>query len=125
MSYIVDGKALSFMKDSDIYSLFGNAIDNAVEYLLTVDESKRFIRINIKEIGKNLSIHIENYFEGNVTFKDGLPLTTKSDKNYHGFGMVSMRELVSSYEGDLFVKVKDGLFLLDILIPLLGKGEQR
>lgn len=118
LSYIVDGKALSFMEDSDIYSLFGNAIDNAIEYLKTIEEDKRFIRINIRKVADNLSIHIENYYQGHVQFKDGLPQTTKGDRNYHGFGMVSIREIVSNYGGNLFIKTNNNLFIIDILLPL-------
>ena len=118
LSYIVDGKALSFMEDSDIYSLFGNAIDNAIEYLMTVEEDRRFLRINIRTVAENLSIHIENYYQGHVEFKDGLPQTTKGDKNYHGFGMVSIREIVSKYDGNMFIKTKNDLFTIDILLPI-------
>lgn len=119
LTYMVDGKSLSFMKDYEIYSLFGNALDNAIEYLDSIDESKRFIRLNIKEVSHNLSIHVENYFEGKLEFEDGLPKTTKEDKNYHGFGMLSISELVKSYHGDLFVKADGNLFSIDILIPLV------
>lgn len=118
LSYIVDGAALRFISDYNIYSLFGNAIDNATEYLLKIEESKRFIRLTVKSVSQNLVIHIENYLDGNLEFKGSLPRTTKGDENFHGFGLVSMRSIVESYNGDFFVKAKDHLFSIDILIPI-------
>ena len=118
LTYIVNGEVLSFMKDYDIYSLFGNALDNAIEYVLNLEEEKRFIRLNVKIIGENLLIHMENYFSGELIYDNGLPKTTKEDKDYHGFGLVSMKTIIENYHGDLFIKNKDNLFILDILIPI-------
>lgn len=122
LTQIVNGQALSFMQDYDIYSLFGNALDNAIEYLLNVEEDKRFIRLNVNNFGDNLVIHIENYFEGELTYDNGLPKTTKQNTDYHGFGLVSIRTIVENYHGDLFVKNSGNLFTINILIPC-NKGE--
>ena len=47
-----------------------------------------------------------------------LPVTTKADRRYHGFGVKSMKEVAEKYKGSLTVFVKDGWFELRILIPL-------
>ena len=47
----------------------------------------------------------------------GIPLTTKSDKNYHGFGMKSIRQVVEKYGGSLTVNAENDLFRLMILLP--------
>ncbi len=45
---MIDGELLSFMKKSDVYSLFGNAIDNAIEAVDKInDEEKRCINIRL------------------------------------------------------------------------------
>lgn len=117
LTYIVNGESLSFMQDYDIYSLFGNALDNAIEYLLNVEEDKRFIRLNVNTFGDNLVIHIENYFDGELSYDNGLPKTTKQNKDYHGFGLVSIKTIVENYHGDLFIKNRGNLFIINILIP--------
>ena len=117
LTYIVNGESLSFMQDYDIYSLFGNALDNAIEYLLNVEEDKRFIRLNVNTFGDNLVIHIENYFDGELSYDNGLPKTTKQNKDYHGFGLVSIKTIVENYHGDLFIKNSGKLFIINILIP--------
>jgi archaellum component FlaF (FlaF/FlaG flagellin family) len=50
VSTIADGKAISFIKDIDIYLLLGTALDNAIEANEKIaDSSKRMIGIFIKE----------------------------------------------------------------------------
>lgn len=45
-------------------------------------------------------------------------MTKKEDKNNHGFGVKSMEILVSKYHGDLSIQGKNGIFLLNIIIPI-------
>lgn len=115
---VINGKDISFMDSSDAYSLFGNALNNAIESVSKIsDPSKRVITLNMSEIANMLSIHIENYFIGTIEFKNGLPVT-KGDKNYHGFGMKSIELIVKQYHGELSASTKDDIFTLDIIIPI-------
>lgn len=45
----------------------------------------------------------------------GLPLTTKEDKNFHGFGVRSIWYIVEKYKGDLLMRTSQERFLVDIL----------
>ena len=112
---IIDGEKLCFIEESDIYALFGNAIDNAIEYLIKIENhSDRFIRIQSKETNGLFIIRIENYLKEPVELKDGLPVTTKEDKNLHGFGMKSMKMIVESYGGELFINQENNLFSINM-----------
>ena len=97
----------------------GNALDNAIEATVNVkDEDRRIVGFKIHAVGGLVAINVQNSFDGSVEFgADGLPLTTKEDKNYHGFGLKSMKYIVEKYGGDMFVEAKDGLFKLNILLP--------
>lgn len=58
----VDGGCLSGMTHYHIYSLLGNAIDNAVECLARVDDAaKKVIRLDIGRCGGMAVIRLENY----------------------------------------------------------------
>ena len=117
---IADGQTLSFMEPSDIYSLFGNALDNAIEAVREVeDPERRAIRVIVRRMGDMASIHIENYFEGKVTFSDGLPVTTKSDTANHGYGTRSMRQTVEKYDGTITMGARNQLFQVNIMIPIV------
>ena len=65
-----------------------------------------------------MSIHIENYLGHEIILKNGLPLTSKADKNYHGFGVLSIRHVVEKYKGTMYIRTDHSRFCLDILIPI-------
>lgn len=47
---MVDGSMLNFMKTTDVYALFGNLMDNAIESVIKEeDDEKRIISISVKE----------------------------------------------------------------------------
>lgn len=119
LNCIADGKRLCFMDTMDIYSIFGNALDNAIESVLqNPEENKRVITLRVGGKGNLTSIHLENYADKIPEFSDGLPITTKSDKSYHGFGMLSIRHITEKYHGTMNVKMKGNIFCLDIMFPM-------
>ena len=119
LSCIVDASHLDFMSTLDIYALLGNALDNAIENVSKYqDTAKRIISLTIRAVGDFLSIQINNYCEEKVAFADGLPITTKRNKDYHGFGMKSMRHIAKKYGGSMATSVADNMFTLQILLPM-------
>lgn len=116
---MADGVKLSFMKIEDIYAIFGNALDNAVSAVMKLkDEDKRVISVKILEQNRLVLIQVQNYYEGTLRFENGLPLTTKKNKYDHGFGMKSIQHIAESYNGTMAVQANDGIFMLQILIPV-------
>ena len=115
---IADGKRLNFMSEEDIYSLFGNIVDNAMEAVEKEDESKRVIDISVKVKGQLLLVSVRNYFSGKLSFSKGLPVSTKGDKRYHGYGMQSIKMIVEKYQGTLTITSKNDMFSLNILFPI-------
>lgn len=109
---------LEFMEPGDIYSLFCNALDNAIEHEETVhDAEERFIHLSVRPEGRLLFIHVENYYAGPDL--NGMELEThKPDKDSHGYGLKSIRKTVDRYGGQMEVKTSDGLFELNIVFPL-------
>ena len=119
LSCIVDASHLDFMSTLDIYALLGNALDNAIENVSRYrDEEKRVISLNIKAVGDFLSIQTNNYCEDQPKVRGGLPVSTKRDREYHGFGLKSMRHIAEKYGGSLAVSVEDHVFTLQILLPM-------
>lgn len=119
LTYIADGKSMNCMKPSDLYSLMGNAIDNAIECVMREsDAEKRVIFLNVSGKGDMLSIHLENYCGQTPVFENGLPVTSKSDKQNHGIGVKSIRYIAAKYGGNAVFGVEDNLFTLDIMIPI-------
>ena len=117
---LADGAPLAFMKKGDIYALFVNILDNAIEAVLKLDDGeKRCISLNVTKSGGFVSIAESNYYSGDISFDErGLPLTDKTDKENHGFGMTSISSVVEKYGGDVTIEAKNGLFKLDVLLPM-------
>ena len=116
---VADGSILSFMDVVDLYTLFGNAIDNAIECVERFeDKDKRIISASVWRKDAFAIIQVENYFEGSLVLRDGLPLTSKGDTSSHGFGLKSMRRIAEKYQGTLSVKAEDNSFLLYVMLPI-------
>lgn len=119
-SCMADGKALEFMDTLDVYALFGNALDNAVESVMREeDKEKRLINMRITKQMQILYIHLDNYCREPVRFEDGLPVTSKKDRENHGFGLRSIRHIAEKYDGEVVLKNQEERFILDLLLPIL------
>mgnify|MGYP002520649911 FL=1 len=116
-SSLIDGEKLSFMNSADIYSLFENGLDNAIEAVLKANEEDRTITINVVAKNSFLIIHIENFCNEEVEFINGLPMT-KKDKSFHGYGTRSIERVVKKYGGSLTFRFKNNIFSLNAVFPL-------
>ena len=116
---VADGSLLAFMNPVDLYTLFGNALDNAIEAVRKLEsKEKRVVDIMLYERQSFLMLQIVNPMCGEVKFEDGLPLTTKAKNGYHGYCMKSMLHTIHKYEGHLTTEVKNGCFYFNVMLPL-------
>ena len=119
MMVVADGARLGFMDVMDICSVFGNALDNAIESVLKLpDKEKRLIRIAVYTQNNFLMIRVENYFEGPLQMEDGEFKTTKRDKGRHGYGIKSIHCIAEKYGGSVSAEAQDNWFHLRVLLPI-------
>ena len=112
-----NGADLSFMDTMDVYSLFGNLMDNAIEAVeLLEPPEKRQISLVLERRGEFVYISCMNYTESIVVLRqDGLPGTTKTrDPGYHGYGLRSIRMIAVKYHGDIRIQSENGMFGLSV-----------
>lgn len=115
---MAEGSKMDFMASVDIFSLFGNMLDNAIEHEMKLAQEDRFIYLSVRASNQLLLIHVENQMVGALEMRDGIPVTSKQDKNYHGYGMLSIRHIVDKYHGTLTISAEDQLFQIDIMLPI-------
>lgn len=116
---VADGSKMAFLEATDICSILGNAIDNAIEYEQRLPErEKRLIDVTIFAQKSLLILKFANYFEGSLKLENGIPVTTKENKEFHGLGMKSIRYAAEKYGGTMGVEVRDSWFTLSVLIPI-------
>ena len=116
LTVLADAGGLSGIRALDIYTLFGNALDNAIEAAQQVPLSTgRVICLNIARRGNLTSISLENSCARAAALRDGLPLTTKEDAERHGYGVKSIRYIVEKYGGTMEISQSEGRFSLNIM----------
>ena len=115
---IADASALQFISDADIYALFGNLLENAMHAVAGLPADLRVIDLIIRRQNAFLSINIRNCFDGKLRLENGMPVTSKADKDYHGFGVKSISSIVRKYGGTISFQAKDNVFNVNILFNL-------
>lgn len=116
---VADGRLLDFMDPVDLYTIFGNALDNAIESVSAIeDRTRRIIDVQVFSEKQMLVIQIINPIGQELTFDaEDLPVSTKEPNGYHGFGLRSIRHTAEKYGGFMTVKAEDGVFYLRLLLP--------
>lgn len=115
---IIDGSAVSFIDPSDLWVLFGNIFNNAIEAVEELDIGKRIIKMNVSRQKGFVVIHEDNWCERELTFRgDGLPETTSDDKGFHGYGTRSIKMIAEKYGGSLKICCEDNVYSIDIMLP--------
>lgn len=119
-TFLINGESLLFMEKEDVYALFGNIIDNAIEALSKIeDKDKRTFSLKASKSFDFITIEETNFFTGKIDFsKDGLPKTSKDDKNYHGYGTKSIVYVIKKLHGKVSFTADESTFTVKAVIPI-------
>lgn len=115
LTTFVDGSPLGFLEELDLYSLVGNALNNAIDAASKLPEGERYIILTTAAEEGMVTIHVENPYTGTLVMENHLPKSQR-DARYHGFGMKSMERIAKKYDGTLAIKAENGIFFLDIIL---------
>lgn len=119
LSCVADGEGLSFIHTVDLFAILGNAIDNAIEAVSCIcQEEMRCIDVLIYRRKGLLVINVVNPLQEQLVYEDDLPVTTKADKGFHGFGLRSIKYMAKKYDGVLRIQEEAGCFSLMVLLPI-------
>jgi GHKL domain len=118
LTCVVDGKLLNFMHVMDICTILGNALDNAIECEIQIEEyEKRLIHVEVVSKKDFIVLRFENYFEGDLEYENNLPTTTKANKEYHGYGIKSIQYTAKKYNGWVAINKTGNWFEMNVIIP--------
>lgn len=116
---VADGALLSRLHVADICTIFGNALDNALESVVMIpDPEKRLIHVSVSAQKNFIFINISNTLGTTLIESENTLLTTKRDKKNHGYGIKGIKYVVGKYGGHVSYKADDRWFRLNILIPM-------
>ena len=119
-----DGIRITFTDDSrfpadgiapdDIYTIFPNALDNAIEACRRTEGEKEII-VTSKTVGDEAFVTVSNPISGELDLKNDELQTTKANKKLHGYGMKNIKKAAANYGSDnVDFVVEDGRFILRI-----------
>lgn len=115
----VEDVLFDFIDDLDMTAIFANLWDNAIEACLNLDIGRRYIKFMIQKINDYVFINMENSFDGHLCRSDERLLSTK--KNHQGIGISSIETAVEKYDGVFLINTSDGIFHIEISMPILEK----
>jgi hypothetical protein len=114
-----DGQGWDSIKDADIATIFGNALDNAIESTESSDDNAmRLIDVRTGRLNDMLIARFENPFNHVLEKKQTKLISTKDDKQNHGYGLQSIELTVKKYSGEMDIKTDNGTFTLTVIIPV-------
>lgn len=103
----------------DLCTIFTNALDNCIEFLQTMPEHHRFVKLTFHSQGEFLFLNFTNPIsdkQSNMTFGK----TTKSDSQNHGFGLHNIQLSVEKYNGKMNTSIEkignQASFVLEIML---------
>ncbi|MGL5439109.1 MAG: GHKL domain-containing protein [Filifactoraceae bacterium] len=110
---------LMFIKNNDICAIFANALDNAIEACMNINnEIEKRIEVKATYINGFAIIKFINTKVNDIKFIDERIQTSKNDDQMHGIGLASIKYIVNKYDGEIIVNYSDNEFILKIMIPI-------
>jgi two-component system sensor histidine kinase AgrC len=101
--------------DTELCSLFSNGLENAITAASASDSVSSVVLVMAKVHRDKLLISMENPYAGQVTMRDGLPV---SRCDGHGYGTRSISAIADAHGGQAIFNAEDGVFTLKIMLPL-------
>lgn len=103
---------LSFMRKSDITTVFMNLLDNALE--ACEETESKILQIKIKEIQKNIVVVIKNSCNGDaqIPVKSGMSVKP----GHMGVGLSNVRMALARYGAGLELKLEDQMFVSRFIV---------
>lgn len=104
------------ISNMDLCVIFSNLLKNALEALEKIEENiEKKIEVEIKQLENNIIIRVKNPISEKVNIIDDKLITSKLDKNNHGFGSLNIKEAVNKYGGNIKYNISEESFLVEII----------
>lgn len=103
------------LEDKEICVLFSNLLDNAIEANQKVRE-QRWIRLCGERKGHMFILNMSNAVGEKVCFEGEKLVSSKPNKELHGFGLQSVHRIVEKYQGEQRVVADERRFLITIYL---------
>ncbi len=103
---------LSAFSEMDLSVLLGNLLDNAIEAAVQCEHP--FVKITISENKAYLVMIITNSISGSILEENPDFITTKKEKHRHGLGLLTVKDVVTKYDGMFNISEEAGSLSVDV-----------
>lgn len=114
--YIYIANEIPEFSDLDLCVLLGNALDNAIEGVS--GEGNNEIYLELRNVDNFFMISVKNTIINSVLEDNPNLISTKNEKEVHGLGILSMKEVVQKYNGSIEFYESDNKFCCDMLLDI-------
>ena len=114
--YIYIANEIPEFSDLDLCVLLGNALDNAIEGVS--GEGNNEIYLELRNVDNFFMISVKNTIINSVLEDNANLISTKNEKEVHGLGILSMKEVVQKYNGSIEFYESDNKFCCDMLLDI-------
>ncbi|MFV0518072.1 MAG: sensor histidine kinase [Aminipila sp.] len=119
LNYMPTGSFPTFPCETyELVQIIGNLIDNALEYLSTLEESERKAILTISEYDNKKIIEVRNtyYLErsGNASISHNKTYSTKQGQR-RGYGLQNVKTITSKYNGKFSLYFEGNQFIVEVL----------
>ncbi|MGI6502344.1 MAG: ATP-binding protein [Anaerostipes sp.] len=114
-SVLIHFEDSNFIAPLDVSTIFGNALDNAIEASVKLPLEQRLITVKANRLRDMLMIAVENNMKQEIRSDSK---SNKDDQFLHGFGLSNIRNAVEKYGGECIIKSDGGKFVLKIILPI-------
>jgi hypothetical protein len=116
----VDFSRSDFIEMSDVSTIFGNLLDNAIQACNKIENNDLPKKIDLRVFNKKgfCIIDITNTKVNQIVKKKNKIFTTKEDDFLHGIGIKNIETAVKKYNGELTIDYSDKYFKVTIIIPI-------
>lgn len=98
------------VRDTHLVSLLTNLLDNAIEAAAKCEMSIRAIEVKIHGGNNELVIAIKNSAVARPDFLGRRPIASKTDREFHGIGFLSITSVLEKYSADYEIFATDDSF---------------
>lgn len=109
------------ISDYDLCTIFSNVVSNAAEACERLEKSEKLIKMKLGCYQRNIVIAVRNPIEWEIDVDRLGRITSKEEKQGHGYGIYNIKNTVEKLGGKYFFDVTERVFEIKIILNMQGE----
>ncbi|MCM1048743.1 MAG: GHKL domain-containing protein [Clostridiales bacterium] len=121
---IIEPLNLHNIQDSDLITLIGNLLDNAIDAQKYVNnQNPVLLNMRTARDGRHIVIHLENDYDNKLRLRKTVVKSVEQIGNKHGIGLNSVQNIVRKYGGIIENNKQGGRYVVNAILPIQDEHE--